>query len=217
MSEPINVAKILEEVGKDFGAAAGPRPFDYAMFVERLKKLCVQGEKLGDTSRHSESVPFLQWKHEVSDLVARTVNSGYSVNTKVDHYDFDAYIHSRDRSPSTRLAAFERDMTLTLGEFRLIIANYERYGDPDTPVKLQTAPKDIEAKHAIPVPVAAAPVTPEVRIWPDKVTYVWLRDNVPLPVFGWVITAIAGAAALGFAVAAWEPIHTLLMRWAKGI
>jgi hypothetical protein len=195
-----SVNKVIDE------PSTGPLVFDYTLFVGEVRSLIDRAELFRPIDKNRNSSVFKAWRHELQDLLMRIRGMGYTVNTKADSRAY-ALLHTSD--PVEQKAKFESAPVESLIELRLVVRNFETYGDPGKLLPTSVFNVQHEVIHSA---VETKPA--EGQKWPDKdkVTLAWLYHN--MPVSAWSVLVVVGAA--GFAVASWQPIATLLARWAQG-
>lgn len=146
----------------------------YRDFVEELRPLAAQAMDFLGSLELSGGLEFRKWRHEVSDLIGRIEEVGYSVYCSVDTRQFDELGgYSYTPNLDERVEAFNRDLEDTITELETVISRFDKFGDPKAP--LQTN--------------APAPLS-----MPEKVTAAWIWNNAPITLW-W---KLAGVAALVF-------------------
>ena len=86
-------------------------------------------------SNHEEQ-QFKRWRQEVQDLLGRIASQGYNANaTTLANRMFRSMSQRGDSLPK-----FRRDMGDTLNEMKIIVQNYEKYGDPKAELEDEPTP-----------------------------------------------------------------------------
>jgi hypothetical protein len=169
---------------------------DYKAFIDELRRLIGEGKPYL-TSPDTATYDWLQrWRTEIQRLLGRIEKMGYDHDCGIEYRLFEAQqTYTFDPRPKDHLAAFRQDMRDTLIELELLVAEYDKHGDPHAP----PAPPS-EAATSIGTPPSADPLPLKL---PEKITIAWLRDHVPV---GWLWSTVLGAIAVfaaGFTTGAW--------------
>jgi hypothetical protein len=147
------------------------RVITYQTFIGELRRLAGQIDTLRNEKQMDEAPAFRLWRHELQSLFSQIKQAGYELPGKMDS-EVRRFGGLTEYGERAGFRAYQRDMDDTANELRTIINAYERDGEPPR----RTAGGGLRA------PLAA----------PEKVTWPWIRDNVPLP-----FALKVGAAALG--------------------
>ena len=151
----------------------------YRQFIDELRPLTEQARALFDLDGIHENPAFRKWRHEITDLIRRIEDVGYTVNCSIDERRFDELgSYSYTPSPRDELAAFNRDLQDTINELATIVERFEKFGDP---------------KAADPAVAAATPLKA-----PEKITAAWLWGNASMSL--WWIVIVAAVAIFGVGI-----------------
>ena len=151
----------------------------YRQFVDELRPLTEQARTLFDLNGIHENQTFRKWRHEVTDLIERIEDAGYSVNCSIGERRFDELgSYTYTPGPRDRLAAFNRELQDTINELSTIIERFEKFGDP----------KAADSPVAVATPLKA----------PEKITAAWLWANASVSL--WWIVIVAAVAIFGAGV-----------------
>jgi hypothetical protein len=104
-----------------------PVPFDYAAFIDECRLLVQRAAAFTPIERSGYGVEFRRWRLELSDLLTQIRKSKYSPNIYVEGRSFHAGEDARDSEDN---AVFNVDLHDTLTELQLLIARFDKYGDP---------------------------------------------------------------------------------------
>ncbi|WP_157658342.1 DUF4145 domain-containing protein [Burkholderia ubonensis] len=125
--------------------------FDYSAFIGELRALVERGNEFSAGERHRDSESFRRWRHETEDLIHRINRLRYDINCGIGSRAFQVMSYG-SVSEREQQMAFDKDFDDTLSELGLVIARFDKYGDP----------KDISSRPASAV-VAAAEATKKAR------------------------------------------------------
>lgn len=117
----------------------------YEQFIESLKPLLEEAATLfGFEALHGDP-RFRKWRHQVTDLIERIEEQGYSVNSSIVDRQFDEH-GSYTYTPSNRerLDAYDRDLQDTIIELQTIVERYNQFGDPKKPQQSSKEHKQTE-------------------------------------------------------------------------
>jgi len=154
------------------------KQFDYHSFVEELRILHKSFNSPPANHRTSDSPDFRRWKHELRTLIGQIERKGYEISCRVGHRQFCVKSPYDPVSMSVQREVFDRDLFDTLVEIETIIKRYDSYGDP--------------SEGAAPSNGVNAP---QPLAFPEKVTWNWVKEHVPV---GWAISSIVALLAIAF-------------------
>lgn len=103
--------------------------FDYSAFIDELRLLVERAKAFGVNERHRESESFRKWRHEAEDLIGRINRLRYDINCGLPERAFRVMAYG-SVSGREQQEAFDKDLSDTLNELELVIARFDRYGDP---------------------------------------------------------------------------------------
>lgn len=103
--------------------------FDYAAFIEELRMLFARGKALRTDERNLDSEIFRRWRHETRDLIDRINRLRYDIKCSIETRAFQVLSYS-SVSAKGQQQAFDRDFEDTLSELDLVVARFDKYGDP---------------------------------------------------------------------------------------
>jgi hypothetical protein len=154
----------------------------YKAFVVELRCLEEEAAHIRNQKRMHEDSAFRKWRIELESLVRQVKQAGYQLPCPVKspqrnfgHYEGSAFDDEEDV-----FASYQQEMADTINELRIIITSYEKHGDP---------PREKTAN-----------AQGSTLRWPEKITWPWLRDNVPVPLWikgGVVLVTVLVAVAAG--------------------
>ncbi len=177
-----------------------PKSLNYAAFVEELGELhdeAIAIESVGVWNpRH---VAFRRWKARLFDLLARIRKACYEdIRCDVEDRDFNYDGPEGDHGVHAR-KVFDDAMEDTLIELKLIIDNFNKYGDP-SPIKPETesGSSGVAAPAHEPLPV------------PEKVTIPWLWKNVSVPLMVGGIVFVGAVFTVGLGLGGTKAGQTLI-------
>lgn len=152
---------------------------DYQDFIKELGQYLDEArEMLGKGT--GETQEFRIWRHNVTDLIDRIENIGYTINCRVKHRRFNV----RDEwapSPTRELQVFNQALQDTIIELETIQRNFNNYGAPVLEVEKSDRPQELK--------------------WPEKITLYWLFKHSPLSLWvsliGIIVVTFSFGVALG--------------------
>ena len=148
----------------------------YTAFIDELRTLVPKGRALSGSKGLSNNPEFKRWRHEVSHLIDSIQTLGYAVKCSIQVRRFSIR-QTFDAIPErTQRERFERDLTDTLTELEVLIASFDKFGDPN-----YRPPPPIPAELAKPLTA------------PEKVTLAWLWQHAPMNLW---VALLAGAFSL---------------------
>lgn len=156
----------------------------YPLFIDELRTLRANIEKLRQEPGLSESVPFRTWKHALTTLLDQMRRNGYA------HLSCNAQLRSFQPGPwSTVHPAnyFHDALHDTAIELDNLISSYDKYGDPKPPILVEP-----------PAPGGVPSVTFTTLPKPGEVTWAWVRSTVPLSYWNLAAGIIIAVAVLAF-------------------
>jgi hypothetical protein len=164
----------------------------YEEFIDELRDLFVEGEAF--RGRATLGTPeFRDWRHRTESTVAEMQAEGFAVpggfKSRGRLYQAN-WVQAR---PDANKQAFERDLGDSLSEIKFIVERFDRDGPPRSRSGEQS---DVPATAT---PAAASHADPLLS--PEKVTFLWILENVSVK--GWLIALGIATAIflLGFSVA----------------
>jgi hypothetical protein len=205
---------------------SNPKPFDYAAFVEELQTIVSIAKGFNEPDRHHDSRLFRQWRHEVEDLIVRVNRLRYDVNTQFRGRSFRAMNSSATFKMDQQ--AFDRDLSDTLGELELVIARFQKYGDPKQD-KIRPGPgllvvpelrTGLKADSEIPLAPQSNPEPtskPEPLEWPakEKATLYWFLKHMPITAWIGLLTVLGAAYTAGLTSGNWDSVKVIFTNLAK--
>lgn len=99
----------------------------YEDFINELRKLVTSGEKLYGAIERDLDPHFRQWRLEVTDLLSRIKQAGYSVRCYIRNRSFGTHRNATDEYLNDE---YRIDLRDTLNELSLLIKRYDTYGEP---------------------------------------------------------------------------------------
>ncbi|MCU7864191.1 MAG: hypothetical protein KZQ92_09475 [Candidatus Thiodiazotropha sp. (ex Lucinoma borealis)] len=133
----------------------------YEEFIRELIILIDQAKEMFNLRKRDSDPQFRAWRHSASDLIQRIKKEGYDVNSAINGRVFDIRMgYWSDPTPKECIAVYNRDLQDTINEFQTIVTRFNAYGEPTR--------ANIDANN-----------TENLRL-PEKVTYRWIRDFVPI-------------------------------------
>lgn len=159
-----------------------PITFDYRSFVHELSVLHNAFSDPPANHRSFDSPEFRRWRHEFGTLIDQIEVVGYEISCNLSRRQFRVLSMYGSVSQREQRDAFDRDLADTLVEIETIIKRYDKYGDPKAKPAAVLG-NGIETKNAQPL------------LPPDKVTWNWVREHVPL---GWAIGVMLTLVSVSF-------------------
>ena len=103
------------------------RMITYEDFINELRKLVASGEKLYGVVERDLDPHFRQWRLEVTDLLSRINQAGYSVRCYIRNRSFGTHRNATEEYLNDE---YRIELQDTLNELSLLIKRYETYGEP---------------------------------------------------------------------------------------
>lgn len=153
----------------------------YSAFIDELRTLVQKGRALSCTSAPYESPEFKRWRHEVSHLIDSIQALGYTIRCSIQVRRFKIQETYNPISERTQCEKFEKDLTEVITELEVLIASFDKFGDPNYQPPLE-----------IPVELAK-PLTA-----PEKVTLAWLWQHAPINL--WVALFVGAFTLLSIGI-----------------
>lgn len=100
----------------------------YNQFIDALEPLIEEAKNLFDREELDEGQDFRRWRHQVTDLIHRIKDEGYSVDSSMAGRYFDNTYYMATKQE--RLDAYNRDLQDTVDELKTIAARYRQFGEP---------------------------------------------------------------------------------------
>lgn len=163
----------------------GPQLFDYHAFIEELRILHGAFRDPPHNHRTASSLEFKQWKHELVTLIDEVQSLGYEIQCGVALRAFRVASTYYPVPNREQLAAFDRDLEDTNLEIQTILKRYESYGDPKRNVSATATVSLVEETSSNQLKA------------PEKVTWNWLKEHVPVGPAITVISTVVTACFLG--------------------
>jgi len=104
------------------------RMITYEDFINELRQLVSTGEMLYDAVERDLDSRFRQWRLEVTDLLGRIKQAGYSVQCDIHNRSFGT--HRMNATEEYLNNEYRIELQDTLNELSLLIKRYETYGEP---------------------------------------------------------------------------------------
>jgi hypothetical protein len=161
----------------------------YPLFIDEIRVLRADIDKLRLEPGLTESVPFRTWRHALSTLIDQMKRNGYpNIRCNVQMRSF----HPRVRSTKHPANYFQDALHDTVIELDSLISNFEKYGDPNP---LPTAAMPIAEER--PISLDAPPVAPTFATLPKpgELTWAWVSTSVPFAY--WYLAGAAVVTLLG--------------------
>jgi hypothetical protein len=191
-----------------------PKGWNYAKFIEAIRELIPLAQKLHESPSNIYDPEFKEWRHTLLDAVERIEALGYSINTRVLGRNF-APTESVEEDPDYE---FTQAMEETLIELKLVVKNYEKYGDPNVSSRLY-AIETVPVQDLAPIsdananPHAVSKTVEPLLFEKEKMTLRWVLDNVPVQFWLWLGSAGVALFIAGFSVGGWQPITEGIRSW----
>lgn len=147
----------------------------YAAFIDELRVLVARGKALFGSVSLSESEPFKRWRLETVHLIELIQNQSYQVKCGIQIRRFNIKGFYEPVSDKAKRERFETDLTDTIAELEVLIASFDKFGDPN---------------HKLEPVLSSETLTPLMP--PEKVTLAWLWQHASWNLWLTVI-ALAGA------------------------
>lgn len=127
--------------------------FDYSAFIDELRALVERGNGFRTDERNCDSESFRRWRHETEDLIHRINRLRYDINCGIGSRAFQVMSYG-SVSKQEQQIVFDKDFGDTLSELGLVIARFDKYGDPkktsEKPVSAIVAPVEATKKARCP-------------------------------------------------------------------
>lgn len=161
--------------------------FNYKAFIDEIIRLIKVADDFSSSDKKHDSNAFKAWRHAVLDFIYQIERQKYSINCSLSTRLFHICGYGT-YSQSSQQNKFDRDLSDTLNELKLLVTNFEKYGDP----KEHDATKLTEIKE---------------QYWPDKVTLHWLFKHMPARLWLALISALVSAVFVGYQLASFLQSH----------
>ena len=163
--------------------------FDYKSFISEIKTLIEEVSRFESADKKYNSDKFKKWRHKVEDFIYKVEAQTYSINCSINTRQFRIFGYGTYSSESQQ-QKFDADLTDSINELKLVVENYEKYGDP----KEHTPVKKAETKELN---------------WPDKVTLDWFFKHMPADMWWKLACAIVAALVLAYELGGYIQSHSI--------
>lgn len=100
----------------------------YKQFIAALEPLIEETNHLFDREELDEGQEFRRWRHQVTDMICRIKDEGYTVDSSMSGRYFDNTYYMATKQE--RLDAYNRDLRDTVDELKAIVEKYSQFGEP---------------------------------------------------------------------------------------
>ena len=165
--------------------------FNYKAFVDEIIRFIEEANNFTTAEKKHDSETFKVWRHGVLDFIYQIEPQKYSINCSLSTRQFHIYGYG-SYSQNSQQQKFDKDLTDTINELKLIVKNYQKYGDP----KEHVPSKETEKKELI---------------WPDKVTLDWFIKHMPAGIWWSLFCAFLAVFAAAYELGTYIQSHSISM------